>query len=209
MPKLKGGTRPKPIKKIKSAWGRHVRTWMLSNPGIGYREAQARAKASYAGGKAKAPPRARATPKAKPEAVARLEPWRQHVVEHKSQNPNQSLKQVLQEAKVTYREKPVPAPRVEPPKKKSWDEMTDSDRMEMGFTRAMIDQIQLDKARSSRQRGNGVSPLEPKPEPLPKLEHKAEPEQKKEHMRGGSKCGCGRRSCHCDKRRCADSCCEY
>src|SRR4051794_40428608 len=105
------GTQPKPIEEIKSAWGRHVRQWMESHPGVKYREAQTQAKASYVGAKAKAPARARAPARAKPAPKPQapkptsgdpLEPWREHLSSHRSKNPTQTLKQAMQAAKVTY-----------------------------------------------------------------------------------------------------------
>jgi len=121
------GTKPKPTSELKSAWGKHVRAWMLANPGVSYREAQTQSKASYkSAAKPKAAPRVKPAPKLKkapkpkpaPTVKAErkqdhLEPWRAHVAEHRAQNPGTSLKEVLQAAKVTYR-----APKLEVEEKK-------------------------------------------------------------------------------------------
>ena len=206
MPQV-AGTRPKPLDQIKSAWGRHVRTWMESHPGIKYKDAQQQAKASYAGAKAKAPARARAPPKGKapkpvpapkPTVHEVLQPWRVHLNAYREANPGTAMKTAMQEAKVTYR---------------TSGKSEQKETMQT-FEEALRD-AKAAHMRERRQEGKGKEP-EPKhePKPRPKVEAepaivrpKVEPVAAVAAMKGSGRCGCGRRTCKCDTRRCKDDCC--
>lgn len=123
-----GGTRPKPAGELKSAWGKHVRAHQEEH-GVTYKVALQQAKATYKPAtKAKAAPKPRAAPKPKAEKKPKvvkapkqktekkidgLAAWRKHVSEHRESNPQQSLKEALQEAKMTYRKEPTPKPKPE------------------------------------------------------------------------------------------------
>ena len=120
---------PKATSELKSPWAIHVRSYMESNPGVSYREAQKLAKPSYQSAakskkaapktvKAKAAPRVKAPPKPKKPKVApeakvekkesktdHLQPWRAHIATYRAENPETSLKEVLKAAKTTYRTK--------------------------------------------------------------------------------------------------------
>ena len=59
----------------KTAWGQHVRAWMAGNPGVPYKEALQKAKATYAkAGKVPARPAAVVKAARKVAKVARVKP---------------------------------------------------------------------------------------------------------------------------------------
>lgn len=216
---------PKAVEQLKSKWAIHVRTWMAANPSVTYKEALKLAKDSYKparAAKVKTPPKPKEVkpkpaPKPKTERkTEHLQKWNIHVAEHRAQKPEISLKQALQEAKATYHQQPIP--KAVPPRIKA-DIRAEEKKAREESERLLAEHEANLKRRRFEGRGRDkmaevkepvVEIVEVKEKPLIGLVQ-AEPAPKvvADVPRKPMKCGCGRRSCRCESRRCRDECCNF
>lgn len=200
----------------KTAWGQHVRAWMAGNPGVPYKEALQKAKATYAKtGKAPARPAAvvRAAPKVAKVArvkparrvakVGNLTPWQEHMAGIRVSHPELGLKEAMVEAKRTYErfaEKPKPVERKAPP-------VVPIQVLEI---KAAVEPAAKPAAKTAK----GPSLIGFGLAEAVKVEAK-EPEMKEEMAapvwQPPRECVCGRRGkkCRCRARGCASECCTY
>ena len=281
-----GGTKPKPVGELKSAWGRHVRAWMDAH-NVTYKAALTQAKASYkSAAKPKAAPRQRAAPKPRaaprprvvsvprptvaaarrddydvaygnepeekkvvPRAVqiaieaprpvisenrvpkymsardrdaaalrmmmsgegrkkkvrvgpkkqksGKLLPWDEHVVEFRLKHPLMKLKEVLKEAALTYRKKPVGKIIVETKEMKSEEPL----REEMVAVPDEITQAVVHVPAPRVVAQTAVHAPAMLMQTLPPITRGSG----RVHVlagRGRKVCGCGKRVCRCESKGC-------
>ena len=83
----------------KTQWGKHVRAWMDTHPGVSYKDALKQAKDSYQGAKQGKPVK---PIKVKPMKERTISPWIEHIKSYHANHPALKFGDAMREAKVTY-----------------------------------------------------------------------------------------------------------